>query len=301
VDQLKKLIVITGPTAVGKTAAAIKVAEHFNTEIISADSRQFYQELNIGVARPHTDELAAVKHHFIGFLPLEESYSAGKFEKDALALLESLFQKHDVVICAGGSGLFVEALLYGLDELPSNLEIREEWSKIFQESGIEPLQKKIQELDPTYFSQMDQHNPHRLIRAIEVCLSSGKTYSSLRQKSSVARPFKSYIIGLTGDRQWLYDRINRRVDIMMQEGLEEEAKAVFSKRNLNALNTVGYKELFDAFDGKITMPEAVELIKQHTRQFAKRQWTWWNKKEHIHWLHVDQPHDVLRFVKEIIA
>jgi len=301
VDQLKKLIVITGPTAVGKTAAAIKVAEHFNTEIISADSRQFYQELNIGVARPHTDELAAVKHHFIGFLPLEESYSAGKFEKDALALLESLFQKHDVVICAGGSGLFVEALLYGLDELPSNLEIREEWSKIFQESGIEPLQKKIQELDPTYFSQMDQHNPHRLIRAIEVCLSSGKTYSSLRQKSSVARPFKSYIIGLTGDRQWLYDRINRRVDIMMQEGLEEEAKAVFSKRNLNALNTVGYKELFDAFDGKISMPEAVELIKQHTRQFAKRQWTWWNKKEHIHWLQVDQPHDVLRFVKEIIA
>lgn len=296
--QRKKLIVITGPTAVGKTAAAIEVAKHFQTEIISADSRQFYSELNIGVARPSTDELNAVKHHFIGFLPLEEVFSAGKFEKEALALLDQLFLKHNLVVCAGGSGMFVDALLHGLDELPANADIRNEWSIIFQSQGIEPLQQKLAELDPEYFSQVDQHNPHRLIRAIEVCLASGNTYSSLRKRAEVNRSFDFMIVALTGEREWLYNRINSRVDMMMQMGLEEEARAVFAKRNLNALNTVGYKELFEFFDGKISREFAVELIKQHTRQFAKRQWTWWNKKEHIHWLQVDQPHDVLQFIKE---
>ena len=299
--QRKKLIVITGPTAVGKTAAAIQVAQHFDTEIISADSRQFYSELNIGVARPSTDELNAVKHHFIGFLPLEEVFSAGRFEKEALRVLDELFQSHEVVVCAGGSGLFVDALLYGLDELPANDEIRKEWTTIFQNKGIEPLQAKLAELDPDYYAQVDQQNSHRLIRAIEVCLASGKTYSSLRKKAGANRSFDFTIIALTGQREWLYDRINRRVDAMMDMGLEEEARGVLAKRDLNALNTVGYKELFDYFDGNISRNQAVELIKQHTRQFAKRQWTWWNKKEHIHWLQVDQPHDVLQFIKERLS
>ena len=297
-SKKKKLIVITGPTAVGKTAVAIEIAKHFQTEIISADSRQFYAELNIGVARPSTDELAAVMHHFIGFLPLEEVYSAGRFEKDALALLDDLFIHHDVVVCAGGSGLFVDALLNGLDDLPSDESIREHWSAIFSKDGIEPLQKKIAELDPIYYDQMDQQNPHRLVRAIEVCLASGEAYSSLRKKSKIERPFDSLLVGLTSEREWLYNRINKRVDAMIELGLVEEARAVFSKRSLNALNTVGYKEIFDHFDGVCSIEKSIELIKQHTRQFAKRQWTWWNKKEHIHWLHVDQPHDVLRFVLE---
>jgi tRNA dimethylallyltransferase len=284
---LKKLIVILGPTAIGKTSLGIRVANHFNTEIISADSRQFFKELSIGVARPSQLELSAAQHHFIGFLPIEEHYSAGKFERDALEVINHLFEKSDYVVCVGGSGLYINALLNGLDELPSDPSVKVELVVRLEEHGIGALQKELQMLDPEYFATVDQSNPHRLIRALEVCKITGRKFSEQRIKASVQRNFEIVKIGLRSDREWMYNRINQRVDAMMAEGLLEEAKSVFSKKDLNALQTVGYRELFDHFEGKLTLSEAIDKIKQHTRNFAKRQMTWWRREEDIHWIDAD--------------
>ncbi len=283
-SKSKKLVVILGPTAVGKTALAIDLAKHFQTEIISADSRQFFHELNIGVARPSEVELKEVPHHFIGFISIHDSYSAGTFERDALAKLEELFSNHDVVICCGGSMMYVDALLYGLDELPSDKNIRSSLKLQLEKEGIEGLQKELLKTDPEYYNQMDTQNPHRVIRALEVCLITSKRYSELRKSTINVRDFEIIKIGLHGERNWLYQRINHRVDQMIASGLLEEVKSLIPFKHCNALNTVGYKELFDYFEKETSLEEAVNFIKQHTRNFAKRQMTWWKRDESIHWM-----------------
>jgi len=280
---MKKLIVILGPTAVGKTAYAIQLARTLGTEIISADSRQIFKELNIGAARPSLEELSAVKHHFIGSASIHEPYSAGQYEREALTKLNELFQQYDSVVCCGGSMMYVDALLQGFDDLPSDKTVREHWSKRFKEEGIEVLQSELQVKDPDYYTQVDIHNPHRLIRALEVCTVAGMPYSSLRKASGIERNFTVEKIGLEMPREQLYDRINARVLRMMEEGLLEEARALYPFKQLQALNTVGYKELFDYFDGACSIEEAIQKIQQHTRNFAKRQLTWWRRDAQITW------------------
>ncbi len=295
----KKLIVVLGPTAVGKTALAVQLAQHFRTEIISADSRQFFQELKVGVARPSDEELRAAPHHFVGFLPITSHYTAGAFERDALQLLTQLFEKHDHVICAGGSGLYIKALLEGLDDLPSDENIKARLKEELNNEGIASLQKKLEQLDPEYYAQVDKENPHRLIRALEICEITGEKFSVLRKGRSNERNFQTIKIGLTSDRQWLYNRINQRVELMMNDGLLDEVKSVFAHRHLNSLNTVGYKELFDHLEERTSLEEAVKLIQQHTRNFAKRQLTWWKREEDIRWVNADGG-DVLREVMKIL-
>lgn len=299
-EQRKKLVVILGPTAVGKTALAIRVAQHFKTEIISADSRQFFHELNIGVARPSIKELSAVPHHFIDFISVEDHYSAGAYERDALDKVATLFSVHDVVVCCGGSMMYIDALTEGLDELPSDKAIREDLNNDLVKNGKQFLQQKLLLLDPDYYAMVDTENPHRIIRALEVCMITGKKYSELRTSSMRKRNFDIVMIGLSADRTWLYDRINKRVDEMMNAGLLDEAKHVYAMKNLNALNTVGYKELFDFLEGKCSLPEAVAKIKQHTRNFAKRQLTWWRRDEEIHWIGVDVCDDLVTAALRII-
>ena len=275
----KKLIVIGGPTASGKTDFAIQLAQHFGTEIISADSRQFYKEMSIGTAKPQLSDLAKVKHHFIGNLSIHGAYSVGDFERDALAALDIIFEKNDYAIMVGGTGLYIRAVCEGLDEFPEvTLSIRQELESIFEREGIEPLQKLLQEVDNEYFKQVDIQNPMRIIRALSVWKASGKPFSSFRSGSKAERDFEPIYIALDLPRDVLYDRINCRVDMMMAEGLLEEAKDLYPFKNLNALQTVGYTELFAHFDGQMTLDEAVDKIKQHTRNYAKRQMTWFRKR-----------------------
>lgn len=282
----KTLFVITGPTAVGKTALSIQLAEYFKTEIISADARQFYKELNIGVARPNNDELKKVRHHFIACISITEEFSAGKFESEALALTNNLLSVHDHVICSGGSTLYIEALINGLDPMPANPELRTALTKEFESIGIDDLRKKLIALDPEYSSEADLSNPHRIIRALEICILTGQKYSSLRKRSSASRPFNIVQIGLNAEREKLYSRIDHRVDQMIQAGLEEEVRSLIPYKHLNALNTVGYKEFFDFFEGLTDRKTAIEKIKQHSRNYAKRQLTWWRKNPSIHWIDV---------------
>ncbi|MDR9458291.1 MAG: tRNA (adenosine(37)-N6)-dimethylallyltransferase MiaA [Salegentibacter sp.] len=278
------LITVSGPTAIGKTALAIKLAQHFNTEIISADSRQFFKEMRIGTAVPSEEELAAVPHHFIQHISVEDNYSVGDFERQAISKLGELFREHQVVVMVGGSGLYVKAILEGLDDFPEiDPGIREELNVTYETNGIEPLQQQLKELDPKYYEVADIQNPHRLIRALEICIGSGKTYSSFLNRKKPERNFKAINIGLETDREIIYDRINRRVDLMMDEGLLEEAEKLFPKRRLNALNTVGYKELFDYLKGIHSLETAVVEIKKNTRRFAKRQLTWFRKQEQVRW------------------
>lgn len=287
-NERKKLVVVLGPTAIGKTALAVGLAQHLHTEILSVDSRQFFTELNIGVARPSPEELSAVPHHFVAFLSIHEHYSAGMFEADALKLLDDLFKTHDTVICCGGSMLYIDALLYGLDDLPSDKSIRKELQQRLDTEGLEALVNQLQQLDPQYHALVDRQNPHRILRALEVCICSGKKYSELRKASKTERPFDIIKIGLTAEREWMYARINKRVDIMLEQGLLQEVESVLPYQHLNALNTVGYKELFDYFNGKCSLDEATERIKQHTRNFAKRQLTWWRRDHSIQWIEVDK-------------
>lgn len=275
--QPKFLIVVIGPTAVGKTTVSIKLAQAFKTEIISADSRQFFKEMQIGVARPSNEELAAVKHHFIGHLSIHDKYSAGKFEQEALEKIHQLHENQQVVIMTGGSGLYVQAVTHGLDNPPASPEIRHQLNLEFEEKGLENLQDKLQKLDPEIYKTIDLHNHQRLIRALEVCLVSKKPYSYFLNHSAKERPFKTILIGLNRPREQLYQRINNRVDEMIKQGLIEEARALYPLKQLNALQTVGYKELFQAFDGHCSESEAIEKIKQNTRNFAKRQLTWFKK------------------------
>ncbi|HEY9001063.1 MAG TPA: tRNA (adenosine(37)-N6)-dimethylallyltransferase MiaA [Mucilaginibacter sp.] len=281
----KKLIVIAGPTAVGKTAAAIKLAQQLNTEIISADSRQFYREMSIGTAKPDAEELAQAKHHFIDSHSITENFTVGDFEKEALQLLDKLFKTHDQVIMVGGSGLFIQAVTQGFDDLPTaDPEIREKLNQELAEKGIESLQGKLKEADPDYYNQVDLNNSQRLIRALEVFEATGRPFSSYRKANINPRSFESIKIALNLPREILYDRINKRVDIMIKHGLVEEVRSLLPYQHLNALNTVGYSELFDYFDNKTDLDTAISLIKQNTRRFAKRQLTWFRKDKDIKWL-----------------
>ncbi|MCF8276679.1 MAG: tRNA (adenosine(37)-N6)-dimethylallyltransferase MiaA [Flavobacteriales bacterium] len=286
----KTLIVICGPTAVGKTDFAIALAEKLETEIISADSRQLYREIPIGTAQPSKEQLSRVKHHFIADRSINEDYNAGMFERDALDLLNQVFQKHDQVVCCGGTGLYIKALCEGLDDMPeADEELREQLNQRLESEGLESLQDQLKQLDPVHFSKMDTQNPQRVIRALEVCISTGKPFSSYHGNERVKRPFNIIKIGLELPREELNQRINKRVDVMLQNGWLEEAKAVFSHRQLNALNTVGYKELFAHLSGDMTLEEAVEKIKINTRRFAKRQMTWFKKDREVKWF---SPSDV---------
>lgn len=297
---MKKLVVVLGPTAIGKTAFSIELAKSLQTEIISCDSRQFFKELNIGVARPNDEELNAVPHHFIAHQSIQNLYSAGAFEKDALSLLQHLFLKNDFVVCTGGSGLYLDALLNGFDDMPSDIEIRNQLNQEAIDKGLESICEKLKVLDPEHYEIIDKSNRQRVIRAVEVCTITGRKFSELRSGAQKQRDFEVIKIGLSSDRQWLYDRINRRVDIMMNEGLLEEVRGLSELKHLNALNTVGYKELFDYLEGKSNLEEAVNLIKQHTRNYAKRQITWWNKDESIKWQRVDISTNPLPEVLQLI-
>ena len=281
----KTLIVIAGPTASGKTAYSIELAMKLNTVILSADSRQFYKEMSIGTAAPTKEELSQVKHYFVHHISIEDKYDVADYERDALQLLDELFKTHDSVIMTGGSGLFIDAVCNGIDEMPDiQPEIREKVQKLYDEGGLKALQDEVQRLDPEYYAIVDQQNPRRLQRALEVCYQTGQTFSSFRSGNTVQRDFDIKKYALLWDRQALIDRIDRRVDMMMEQGLLEEAKALYPKRHLNALNTVGYKELFVYFDGQCTLAEAVEQIKIHTRQYAKRQMTWLRKDTSYQWV-----------------
>ena len=280
----KYLISIVGPTAIGKTTLSIKLAQHFNTEIISADSRQFFKEMQIGTAAPAPTELTAVKHHFIHHKSIYDNYNVGAFEKDALKCLHNLFKKHDVVIMVGGSGLYVDAVTIGLDYFPEvDSGIRETLNKQLETKGIAKLQKQLKVLDPETYNNISLDNPHRVIRALEVCMGTGQPYSSFLNKDKTSRDFKTITIGLSADRDIIYNRINQRVDIMMDQGLLEEAKALLPKQELNALNTVGYKELFNYFNGEWELDFAISEIKKNSRRFAKRQLTWFKKDQSILW------------------
>jgi len=291
------LVVVLGPTAVGKTSVAIQLAKHFKTEIVSADSRQLFRELPIGTAAPSVEEMQGVPHHFIGNLSVAQRCDAGQWAGEARKVLDELFKKHDVVICAGGSGLYIDALLNGMDELPERDDtLRRELQDLFAEKGIGALQEKLKTLDPEYYAQVDINNHKRLIRGIEVCILSGGKYSEKRSGKQAELPFRVVKIGLEMDREKLYERINQRVDQMMEAGLEKEARSVIAFRDNNALATVGYREMFDYFDGKTTLPQAIELIKQHSRNYAKRQMTWWRRDSSIKWFHPGKVDDVILWV-----
>ncbi len=284
------LINIVGPTAIGKTSLAIQLANKFDTEIISADSRQFYKEMRIGTAVPSTVELQAAKHHFIQHISIEDNYNVGDFESEAIKKLDELFQNNNSVIMVGGSGLYTKSVLEGLDYFPElSLEIRQELNLKLEKEGLDSLQQQLHKLDPDYYKIVDLENPHRVIRALEVCISSGKPYSSYLNQPKKKRNFTAISIGLSADREIIYDRINRRVDLMIAEGLLDEAKALFPKRELNALNTVGYKELFSYLEGKDSLETAVSEIKKNTRRFAKRQLTWFRKDQEINWFDYKTP------------
>ena len=296
----KYLITIIGPTGIGKTALAIKIAQYFNTEIISADSRQFFKEMSIGTAVPDSEELNAAKHHFIQHISIHEPYSVGEFEKEAIEKLDNLFKTHNIVIMAGGLGLYVDAIIKGLDNFPPIKDgIRDTLSQDLENYGLKHIQNQLNERDPEYAKIVDLNNPQRVLRALEVCVSSKKPYSSFLAKNKVNRNFKTLKIGLTADRELIYNRINRRVDLMVEKGLEEEAKKLHELKHLNALQTVGYKELFEYFEGKTDLKTAITEIKKNTRRFAKRQLTWYRKDPDINWFNYDTPKkEIIDLIKE---
>lgn len=290
--MINYLITIVGPTAIGKTSLAISVARYFNTEIISCDSRQFYKEMNIGTAVPAEEELSQVKHHFIQHIPVKQDYNVGQFEKDAIQKLDELFLKHSVVVMVGGSGLYVDAVLKGLDEFPKvHPDIRKKLKIQLKEIGISSLQEQLKQLDPMSFKSIDLENHQRLIRALEISIGTGKPFSSFLTESHAKRNFKAIKIGLTAERPLIYDRINHRVDLMIKKGLLDEVKSLYTHKHLNALQTVGYKELFSYLDNEITLDFAIEEIKKNTRRFAKRQLTWFRKDRDINWFDIQTDHD----------
>ena len=296
-DDNKYLFVIVGPTGIGKTELSIGIAEKLKTEIISADSRQFYRELKIGTAAPDSGQLKKIKHHFIGNRSIAEYYSIFMFEQDVLKILDNLYSKYGSVIMTGGSGLYIDAVCSGVDDIPDIEEqIREEILKKYEKEGIEGLRFDIKKLDPYFYDSADLKNPKRLMRALEVCVMTGKPFSSFRKGSLVKRPFNIKLIGLNRDREELYNIINKRVDKMIEEGLIEEAKEFYSKKHLNSLNTVGYKELFPFFDGEYPIDRAIELIKRNSRRYAKRQLTWFNKNKNIKWFHPDDEEDIIEYI-----
>jgi len=297
-SQQKTLITIVGPTAIGKTSLSILLANYFNTQIISCDSRQFYKEMRIGTAVPEAEELEAATHHFIQNRSIFEDYNVGAFERDVLAKLDELFKKNDVVIMVGGSGLYVDAVINGLDHFPKvDKSIRENLVNRLEKEGLTSLQIQLKELDIETYNTIAINNPQRVMRALEICIGTGLSYASFKNNPKKKRTFKSIKIGLNGDRQKIYERINLRVDLMIQNGLIEEAKQLYSNKDLNALQTVGYKELFSFFDGEITKEFAIEEIKKNTRRFAKRQLTWFRRDENILWFDFEE--DFLNIISNL--
>lgn len=296
-------MILAGPTAVGKTSLSIQLAKRFQTEIISADSRQFYKEMKIGTAKPTSAEMNGVPHHFINSHSIEDEYNVGQFEKDALNLLDDLFQKHDVVLVVGGSGLYVKALCEGIDDMPSiPADIRKNLNAEFENNGIEYLQKQVFESDPEYFRIVDKQNPQRLIRAMELYRSTGKNMSYYRaQKKQVERPFNIIKIGLERPREELYGRINLRMDQMIAEGLFEEAENLHQYKDLNALQTVGYSEIFGFLDGKYDREEAVRLLKRNSRRYAKRQMTWFKRDSEFRWFSAEDKSKVIDYLESKIG
>ena len=294
----KRLVVIVGATGSGKTDLSIGVAERLSAPIISTDSRQFYRGMAIGTAQPSHEQLMRVEHHFVNCRDVGEEFNCGAYEREALERLSELFAKHDTVVAVGGSGLYIKALCEGMDDLPdAEPALREELQRRLDTEGLEPLVEQLRELDIDYYNEVDRCNPQRILRAVEVCLATGKPYSSFRKGTTKRRDFEIVKVGIDMPREELYDRINRRVDMMMAEGLEEEARAMLPYRHLNALQTVGYSEMFAYFDGNITREEAVELIKRNSRRYAKRQMTWFRRDKDIHWLTKPTVEEAIEAVK----
>ncbi len=305
---MKYLITIVGPTAIGKTALSIALANHFQCEIISCDSRQFFKEMTIGTAVPNEEELKSATHHFIQNKSIFENYTVGDYEKEALLKLEELFQKNDFAILIGGSGLYVDAVLKGFDEFPEiDSAIRFEVNSNYEKLGINYLQEQLKNLDPDYFQKISEENPQtlqnpqRMMRFVEVCIGTQKPYSSFLNQKKNNRNFTPILIGLEADRKIIYDRINQRVDIMMNEGLLEEAKALYPNKALNALQTVGYRELFSYFDGEFSLPFATEEIKKNTRRFSKRQLTWFKRNENTQWFDyaIDRK-EIIKYIENLL-
>ena len=298
----KTLIVLIGPTGVGKTELSLSIAEHFGTCIVSSDSRQLYADLKIGTAAPTSEQLARVTHHFVGTLNLTDYYNAAQYEAEVMSKLEELFQQNDVVVLTGGSMMYIDAICKGIDDIPTvDSETRELMMQRYEEEGLEKLCSELRILDPEYYQTVDLKNPKRVIHALEICYMTGKTYTSFRTQNTKARPFRIIKIGLTRDREELYDRINRRVDEMMKEGLLEEAKSVYEYKHLNSLNTVGYKELFNYLDGEWTLDFAIEKIKQNSRIYSRKQMTWFKRDKEITWFHPDQKKEIMNHINNLLS
>jgi tRNA dimethylallyltransferase len=293
----KTLIILAGPTSVGKTSLGINLARFFKTEIVSADSRQIYNEMRIGTAVPDQDQLRSVPHHLIQYRPISQYYNASMFEQDALTVLKVIFSKHPTAILVGGSGLYIDAICYGIDELPPvDQEIREKLKQKFRDEGIESLRFDLKRLDPDYYDNVDLHNHKRILKALEISLITGKPYSSFLKKKKMNRYFNMIKIGLDLPREELYSRINMRVDKMISEGLLEEARSLYPDKQQNALKTVGYKELFQHLDGEISFDRAIELIKRNTRHYARRQLTWFRRYKDFKWFHPDQEEEIKAYI-----
>lgn len=296
------LIVLLGPTGVGKTDISINIASYFNCEIISADSRQFFREMKIGTAVPSELQLNKIRHHFIRFISVEDYYSSSLYERDVIELLPKLFAKNNLVLLTGGSGLYIDSVCQGIDDIPDiDTYIREKYIGMYRENGIEGLRAALKLLDPEYYANVDLKNYKRIIRALEICETTGRPYSSFRKKQKRERDFSTIKLGLQRPRDVLYQRIDSRVDEMINTGLEEEARLLYKFRNLNALNSVGYKEFFNFFDGKISKDKAIELIKRNSRRYAKRQLTWWGKDKEIKWFLPEQLQDIISYISEMTS
>ncbi len=295
----KHLIVIVGPTAVGKTALCVDLAKYLGTEIVSADSRQFYKEMTIGTAKPIEVEMGDIPHHLIDNLSIKTSYNVGKYEQDALSIIDDIFGDKDIAILTGGSGLYIDAVCKGIDQMPEiPAGIREKLNELYEKKGIDYLANKLKAVDNAYYHQVDLKNPQRVIRALEVCETTGKPYSEFRKSTQAVRPFNMIKIGLERDREELYARIDKRMDVMIDEGLFEEAESLYSYRSHNALQTVGYKEVFDFMDGMYNREEAIRLLKRNSRRYAKRQMTWFRRDEEIKWFHPDDKDAILSYLKD---
>ncbi len=298
----KTLIVIVGATAVGKTDISIKLAQYFDTEIISADARQWYKETTIGTAKPTTNEMQNVVHHLVDCFEIEKSYNVGDFEKDTLEILEDIFSRKDFAILAGGSGLYVRALCEGIDEMPEILpHLRQELNENFEKNGLSDLLLQLKNLDENYYNQVDKANPQRVIRALEVCLSTGKPFSFFRKNTTAERPFNIIKIGLSRPREELYTRIDARMDIMLTQGLLQEATNLYPKKHLNALQTVGYREIFDFLEEKYDWEECIRLLKRNSRHYAKRQLTWFQKDTQIKWFPVEELEEIKTYIQSFNA
>lgn len=298
---MNSLVILLGPTGVGKTELSLRLAEYFHSPILSSDSRQLYKDLIIGTAAPTTEQMQRVKHYFVGTLELTDYYNASRFEEEVVALLAELHKQHPVVLMSGGSMMYIDAVCKGIDDLPTvTPELRRELTELYEREGLEPIRAQLKLLDPVHYAQVDLKNYKRVIHALEICLMTGKPYSELRTNPRKERPFRIIKIGLNREREELYERINRRVEVMMEDGLLEEARRVYPLKHLNSLNTVGYKELFKYFDGEWSLDFAIDKIKQDSRNYARKQLTWFRRDQEITWFHPDQEADIIRHIEKEI-